>query len=206
MKSTQHHIIVAAIAVAILTGCGGQAQKGRGFFTSGSREADQRAEQRMASVQQVRKTEGNEKDQKGEAVKSLYERLGGEEGVTRIVDDFVDRVIADPRVNWERKNVKRGGISLRRGQSVEWKPNPESIKQMKKHIVQFISVSTSGPAKYEGKGMKEVHTGMHITNSEFEAAVGDLKATLDRLKVADKEQQELVAVIETTRTQVVEER
>ena len=54
--------------------------------------------------------------------------------------------------------------------------------------------------------MKHAHAGLHITNDEFDASVGDFKATLDKLKVPNTEQKELLAVIETTRPQIVQER
>ena len=49
-------------------------------------------------------------------------------------------------------------------------------------------------------------TGLHISNAEFDASVGDLKATLDKLQVPNPEQKELLAIIESTRPQVAEER
>lgn len=126
--------------------------------------------------------------------------------LAKIVNDFVDRAIADPRVNWERKDVKRGGFTLRRGKSVEWSASEENVKNMKTHIVQFLSVATGGPAKYEGRDMKEVHANMRISNAEFDASIGDLKATLDKLAVSTPEQKELIAILESTRPQVVGER
>jgi hemoglobin len=54
--------------------------------------------------------------------------------------------------------------------------------------------------------MKAVHAGMRIGNPEFDAAIGDLKASLDKLRIPDKEQKELLAVIESTRPQIVTER
>jgi hemoglobin len=47
---------------------------------------------------------------------------------------------------------------------------------------------------------------MHITNPEFDAAVGDLKAALDKAQVPNKEQKELLAIVESTRPQIVTER
>jgi hemoglobin len=47
---------------------------------------------------------------------------------------------------------------------------------------------------------------MKISNSEFDAAVGDMKATLDHLRVPTEEQKELLAIIETTREQIAEKR
>jgi hemoglobin len=54
--------------------------------------------------------------------------------------------------------------------------------------------------------MKAAHAGKRITNSEFDASVGDFKASLDKLQIPNKEQKELLAIIESTRPQVVEER
>ena len=193
-------ILVAALAA----GCASEERKDRDFFTSGNREADQRAEQRIAKEQQLR-GEGEGQGQP-EAKKTLYERLGGEAGMQKIVDDFVVRALADPRVNWERKGIEKGGWSLNRNKSVEWKSSPDSLARMKKHITQFLTLATGGPAKYEGRDMKEVHAGLHITNAEFDAAVGDLKASLDKLGIATEEQKDLLAVIESTRPQVVAER
>ena len=207
---------VLMILCLSLAGCGsGQETKERDFTTSGSREADQRADQRMAQARQL-EGQGNadkkKAQQRGERApgdiekKPLYERLGGEQGVTQIVDDFVTRALADPRVNWERKGVKRGGISLSRGKSVEWSASAENVNKLKLHLVQFIAVATGGPSKYEGAEMKNVHAGLHITNAEFDAAVGDLKASLDKFQVPNAEQRELLAIIESTRPQVVEQR
>jgi hemoglobin len=227
MKSMSHLRRWAVIGVVLVAaGCGGRAkEKSTDFFTSGDREADQRADQRMAKTEQLRGTgdgtgeKRSEKasakvtvgpDAKGgakaEASKSLYDRLGGEEAIKAIVDDFTTRVLADPRVNWERKGVKYGGYGFGRGKSMEWNPNEAAVAQLKKHLVQFQSLSTVGPAHYDGLDMKQAHASRHIANAEFDAAVGDLKASLDKLAVPNKEQKELLSIVESTRTQVVEER
>ena len=202
-------IVLASIAFVLVAGCGGSGEKKEDtFFTSGSREADQRADQRMAQANQL-KGEGEgagDKDAKAQEKQPLYDRLGGNDGLTKIVDDFVTRALADPRVNWERKGITRGGISLSRGKSVEWAASPENVKTLKLHLVQFFAVATGGPAKYEGKEMKKAHERMHITNAEFDAAIGVLKASLDAATVPNQEQRELLAIVESTRTQIVEER
>ena len=80
------------------------------------------------------------------------------------------------------------------------------MARLKKHMVQFFSLATGGPPRYEGKEMKAAHAGMQIENSQFDAAVGDLKASLDRLQVGEKEQKQLLAIVESTRPQVVTQR
>jgi hemoglobin len=219
-------VLLLPAALLCAGGCGAgkaQQQKNNDFFTSGDREADQRADQRMARTEQLRGgggaggkggaekatakvTPDGKTVAKADAPKSLYDRLGGDTQITAVVDDFVTRALADPRVNWERKGVKVGGFSFSRGKSVEWQANDYNVGQLKKHLVQFIALSTGGPSFYDGKDIKAAHTSMHITNPEFDATVGDLKASLDKLQVPNKEQKELLAIIESTRPQIVEER
>jgi hemoglobin len=207
---TKSRLLIAALAGAIVfaSGCAGhEAGKGPDFFTSGSREADQRAEQRVAKVQEMRGKGADEQDPKAApAKKSLYERLGGEAGVRAIVDDFVVRAIADPRVNWERKGLKTTGFQNFTKRPREWQPTSENVAQLKKHLAQFLALATGGPPRYEGRDIKESHASMRISNAEFDAAVGDLKATLDTLHVPTVEQKELLAIVESTRPQVVAER
>jgi len=125
-------------------------------------------------------------------------------GISNIVADFIPRALNDPRVNWQRKGSK--GSIFGRKDSTAWNATPPNVETLKKHLVQFFSLATGGPAHYEGKEMKSAHAGMHITNPEFDAAIGDLKASLDRLKIPNKEQKELLAIVESTRPQIVTER
>ncbi len=243
--STQMKIrlAVTSATIALLLaggGCGSgkSATFNRGFFTSGSRDADQRADQRMAKAEQL---EGNGEgtgdkaakktnpenvvkatDKKGadgpsakgtqgaaaqvEGKSTLYDRLNGEKGIRAIVEDFTPRVMQDPRVNWNRNGVKWGGFNWSHDKSVTWNPTPANVEQLNKHIIQFLTLSTGGPAHYDGKDMASAHTHMHITNPEFDAAIGDLKASLDHLQIANKEQKELLSIIESVRPQIVEER
>jgi hemoglobin len=213
MKRTEFPLksiwIAFVLSAGLIAGCGGNpTMPKKDFFTSGNQEADQRADQRMAKTEQLKNDGG--KGQKASAdvpaSRSLYERLGGENGIKMIVDDFVARLLADPRVNFERKGIKRGGFNLRSSQSMAWSPTADNIAKLKTHFIQFMAVATGGPAHYGGEEMRQAHTGRHITNDEFDAAVGDLKATLDKLRCGDKEQKELIAVVESTRPEVVEER
>src|SRR5438105_1940951 len=112
-----------AVSSPLLGGCGAgpQQKQDRGFFTSGNREADQRADQRMAKSEQLKGTGGSgggggggAAASKADAQRPLYERLGAEKGLTAIVDDFTARALADPRVNWQRTGVTRGGFTIHR--------------------------------------------------------------------------------------------
>jgi len=245
-------LLIFAMALGGLTGCGTRKPKGasRDFFTSGSREADERASQTMARQEQltgegegsgekglkkakVKSSSAKDKNSPGEVKNSpagvknspeamatggtnkaaqatgkmsLFDRLGGESGISNIVADFLPRAMKDPRINWERVNVKRGGFSLTRNKPVEWKATPDNVGRLHEHMVQFLCLATGGPAQYDGKEMKSTHAGMHIDNAQFDSAIGDLKASLDKLQIPNKEQKELLAIVESTRPEIVEKR
>ncbi len=218
-------------AAAFTAGCiGANAKKANtNFFTSGNREADQRAEQRMAQSEQLagsgegsgEKTEsksatksaqgaastggGTNQGAHVEGKTSLFERLGGQAGISNIIADFTPRALDDPRVNWERRGVKRGLFSGH-GDAVQWNATTQTVATLEQHMVQFIALATGGPARYTGKDIKSVHADMHISNPEFDAVMGDLKASLDRLAIPNREQKELLAIVESTRPQIVTER
>src|SRR5262245_20638210 len=99
--------------------------------------------------------------------KTLWERLGGERGVTRIVDEWVEAGLADPRVNFSR-----GG---------RYRMTPEAVARVKQGLVALTSAVGGGPqAKYSGPSMRKVHEGMNITDEEFDALLGHLKIVLLR--------------------------
>ena len=135
-----------------------------------------------------------------EAQKSLHARLGGDRGVGRVVDDFLTRVLADPRVNLQREGIEAGWIEPA---PEAWEPGPAELERVKALMVGFVSVAAGGPAAYEGPAVQGVFADRAFTNLEFDAATGDLQASLDKLGVADQEQKELLAIFETLREQVV---
>lgn len=190
MNLTTARPLAFALLAALLVGCGGGDDSP--ITSSGDPEADQRAAQRV------------EEDGAGadDAARTLYDRLGGSERIAEIVDDFTDRTIADPRVNFERRDVKTNWL----GKEYDtWQATPERVEQLKQRMVEFLSLAAGGPAQYQGRGLKALHRGMRITNNEFDAMVGDIKASMDKLGVGTREKRELLAIVETTRKQIVEE-
>jgi hemoglobin len=109
-----------------------------------------------------------------------------------IVDDFVDLVINNPRVNYTR-----GGRYLL---------NPEVIVRTKKATLAFLSGSIGGPSPYHGMGIREIHQGMQITDSEFDAAVEDFRAALQQNAVAPPVVTIAMAAVESVRGQIVEQK
>jgi hemoglobin len=116
--------------------------------------------------------------------KSLYERLGGKDAITAVVDDFVGRVAADTRIN--------GFFAI------------ADIPGLKRNLVNQICAASGGPCTYTGRDMKTTHRGMGVTNAHFDALVGDLVATLNKFKVPEQEKNELLAVLGPMRADIVE--
>ncbi|MGD0462060.1 MAG: group 1 truncated hemoglobin [Tepidisphaeraceae bacterium] len=127
------------------------------------------------------------------APKPLYDRLGGEQMIQVVVEDFVARAAGDPRVNFTRK-----------GTGQEWNPTPENVEKLKKHLVQFMEAATGGSQEYHGRDMKSVHAGMQITNTEFDAIEADMESSLSKFDVPAQERSEVMAIIEGTRKDIVE--
>jgi hemoglobin len=109
------------------------------------------------------------------AAKSLYDRLGGKDAITKVVEDFLGNVGLDKAIN------KRFAKS--------------DLKKLKTSLVDQVCQATGGPCKYKGKDMATAHKGMKITEEEFNALVGDLKKSLDKFKVGDTEQKELLGAL-----------
>ena len=115
---------------------------------------------------------------------SLYKRLGGKAAIVAVVDDFVGNVAADTRINGFFANA--------------------NIPRLKLRLVEQICMGTGGPCKYHGKSMKAAHKGMGIAGKDFDALVEDLAKTLNKFKVPEKEQGELVAILGPTKPDIVE--
>jgi truncated hemoglobin YjbI len=124
------------------------------------------------------------------ATRTLWDRLGGEANVKKIVDDFFALVAADPKVN-----ATRGG---------KFKLDEAKAADLKAKTVDIISEGTGGPRKYTGKSLKEVHAGMGITDDEFKAAGDDLVAALKKNGVAQADIDEVVKIFADMRKVIVE--
>jgi hemoglobin len=119
----------------------------------------------------------------GMAKKSLYDRLGQKPAITAVVEDFVANVAADPRIN------KRFAGA--------------NIPRLKTMLVDQICEATGGPCKYTGRDMKSSHTGMMITEAEWTATVEALVKTLNKYKVPEQEQKELLGILGPMKPDIV---
>jgi hemoglobin len=121
--------------------------------------------------------------------KTLWDRLGGEAGVTRIVDDFFNAAVNDPKVDFSRHG--------------KYKPEAAEIVRMKREMVEQVSQATGGPLKYNGPDMKKVHKDMGITDAQFDATAGHIKKALEKNKVADPDVATVMAAVNSYRKEIV---
>lgn len=117
------------------------------------------------------------------AKQSLYERLGGRQAISTVVDRFVAKTAADPRISARFANV--------------------DAPHLRAAMVDHISEATGGPFKYTGKDMRAAHTGMKITAEEFAAFMEDLEATLNEVGVPAREKKEVLAFFTSLRLDTI---
>jgi hemoglobin len=92
------------------------------------------------------------------AAPSLYEQLGGKAGIAAVVDEFYRRVVAD-----ELLEAMFAG---------------HDMNQQRRHLAAFLGVALGGPNEYRGRGLREAHRGLGITEGQFAAVAGHLAAAL----------------------------
>lgn len=120
---------------------------------------------------------------------SLYVRLGGIPAIALVVDYFVDRLEYNP--------VIRANPAVRRAFAEPIKPG------LKYRLAEMICEATGGPCAYGGRPMDEAHDGLAITEAEWQAMVEEFLRALRRYKVPQREQDDLVAVVATTKDDIV---
>jgi hemoglobin len=120
---------------------------------------------------------------------SLYERLGGTYSIATVVDDFIERLLvnttlnANPAIKEARTRVPKAGLKF--------------------HVTTLVCEVSGGPCKYTGRTMKESHERLNITQAEWDAMVADFKATLNKFNVPQREQQELITIVGSTKNDIV---
>lgn len=121
--------------------------------------------------------------------KTLYARLGGAYAIATVVDDFIEALLVDevlnanPAIKEARTRVPKAGLKF--------------------HVTTLMCQVTGGPQKYTGRGMKESHSHLKITETEWDAMAKDFVTVLDKYKVPKPEQQELLQIVVKTKGDIV---
>lgn len=120
---------------------------------------------------------------------TLFDRLGGVYAIATVVDDFIDRVMANPILNANPKVNE-----------AHHKVPPPGFKYL---VTEMVCWATGGPQKYTGKTMRDSHSHLDITEPEWQAFMKDLRDCFAKFNVPAQEQSELIAIVESTKGDIV---
>ena len=120
---------------------------------------------------------------------SLYERLGGVFSIATVIDDLIDRIMVDPRLN-----------ANPRVNEAHHRVPPAGFKYL---VTEMVCWATGGPQRYTGRSMRDSHEHLMITAAEWQAFLDDLQQTLEKFGVPEAEQADVKAIVESTRADIV---
>ncbi len=115
---------------------------------------------------------------------TLYERLGGTEGITRLVHDAVDAHLNNPVVKTRFENTR-------------------DIEHAKRMSVEFFCAGSGGPQTYSGRDMRTAHRGMNISEQEFLAVVDDIMGAMAKNQVGEAEQKDVLSVLYSLKGDII---
>lgn len=124
-----------------------------------------------------------------ELTPSLYERLGGVYPISLVVETFIDVLLvndvlnANPAINASRSALPASGL--------------------KYHVTALVCQVTGGPCNYSGRSMKDSHAHLNITEHEWQAMMSDFRRVLNNYQIPQQEQAELIAIVESTKADIV---
>jgi hemoglobin len=120
---------------------------------------------------------------------SLYDRLGGVYNVATVIDDFIDRVMSDARLN------KNPAVN-----EAHHRVSPPGFKFL---VTEMVCWAAGGPQQYSGRSMGDSHRHLNITEDEWAAFMDDLHQSLAKFQVPTEEENDLVAIVESTKDGIV---
>ena len=97
--------------------------------------------------------------------KSLFERLGSEIGIRKIVDDVVEAHMNNPVIS---------------ARFTPYLEQPENLAMVKTHTVNFFIMGSGGPQVYKGRDMETTHKGMNICATEYMETMDDIFMVLEK--------------------------
>lgn len=114
---------------------------------------------------------------------SLYKKLGGRPAITAVVNDFYDRMLADEELNY----IFRGF----------------DLQQLRSHQALFISYALGGPEKFKGKTLRDSHTGLNISNEQYEKTIHHLNEALREAGVPLEDRTKVEAFIRSVKPHII---
>lgn len=115
---------------------------------------------------------------------TLYDRLGGVEGIRKLANDIAENHLANPLIK------TRFEIA-------------EDMVYTKQMVFEFICAGTGGSQTYTGKDMLTAHKGMNISEQEFIAVVDDILAAMDQNNIGETEKNEMLTIAYSLKDQII---
>lgn len=119
---------------------------------------------------------------------TLFERLGGTQGISMIVDDAVEAHMSNPAVN---------------ARFLPLKEQPERLAIIKQHTIEFFSAGSGGPSNYSGKDMVATHKGMNISPGEYMHVIDDIFVALDKNSINDVTKKDVLAILWSLKSMII---
>ena len=116
--------------------------------------------------------------------RTLYSRLGGAEGIRRIVDDVITAHLNNPVVGGRFRKA-------------------EDLGRLRTKAWEFFCAGAGGPETYTGKDMISAHKGMNITDEEYEAVTEDILSALAKNRIDDATAKDVTAILNSLKSQVI---
>lgn len=107
---------------------------------------------------------------------TLYERLGGEDRIQRLVTDLMDNHYRNPLIKARFEAIEDRALAER-------------------HAVEFLCAGSGGTQTYTGKDLRSAHKHMNISEQELVAAIDDIVAAMTKNGYGDAEKNEVVAIL-----------
>ncbi|EEA93603.1 group 1 truncated hemoglobin [Pseudovibrio sp. JE062] len=118
--------------------------------------------------------------------KTLYERLGGYDAISAVVDNLLPRLQSDDLLARFWQNRGEDGIT-----------------REKQLLIDYLANSAGGPLYYTGRDMVLTHKGMGITEADWEAFLGHLKATLESFSLPEAEFNDAVGFVSSLKEEIL---
>lgn len=111
---------------------------------------------------------------------SLYERLGGVEGITLIVDDVIEAHMNNPGI----KDI-----------FIPYKDQPERLASIRQHTIDFFGAGSGGPVQYKGRDMPATHKGMGINAEQYMCVLDDIMIVLEEHSIDETSKKDVLAIL-----------
>ena len=115
---------------------------------------------------------------------TLYQRLGGADGIARLVDDVIDAHLANPIIKTRFENIK-------------------DLAHAKRMAREFFGAGAGGPDPYTGKDMLAAHKGMNISEQEYLAVMDDIVGAMTKHKLDEGTKNEVVAILYSLKGNII---